>query len=48
MYNNPVIIWTNDGLVYWGIYASLGRNELKGDKQLLQQYNVPLGHNESG
>ena len=22
------IIWTNDGLVYWGIYASLGLNEL--------------------
>ena len=21
------IIWTNDGLVYWGIYASLGLNE---------------------
>ena len=22
------IIWTNDGLVYWCIYASLGLNEL--------------------
>ena len=22
------IIWTNDGLVYWRIYASLGLNEL--------------------
>ena len=22
------IIWTNDGLVYWRIYASLGFNEL--------------------
>ena len=26
--NRPqAIIWTNDGLVYWGIYASLGLNE---------------------
>ena len=23
------IIWTNDGLVYWRIYASLGLNELR-------------------
>ena len=23
------IIWTNDGLVYWRIYASLSLNELK-------------------
>ena len=23
------IIWTNDGLVYWRIYASLGHSELK-------------------
>ena len=22
------IIWTNDGIVYWGTYASLGLNEL--------------------
>ena len=22
------IIWTNDGIVYWCIYASLGLNEL--------------------
>ena len=22
------IIWTNDGLIYWGIYASLSLNEL--------------------
>ena len=22
------IIWTNDGLAYWRIYVSLGRNEL--------------------
>ena len=27
------IIWTNGGLVYWRIYASLGLNELK------SQYN---------
>ena len=24
----PAIIWTNDGLVYWHIYATLDRNEL--------------------
>ena len=24
------IAWTNNGLVYWRIYASLGLNELKG------------------
>ena len=23
------IIWTNDGIVYWRIYASLGLNELR-------------------
>ena len=25
------IIWTNDGIVYWRIYASLGLNELKNE-----------------
>ena len=29
------IVWTNDGLVYWHIYASLGHNELNEDFQLL-------------
>ena len=24
-------IWTNDGLIYWRIYAPLGLNELKGE-----------------
>ena len=27
-YMEQAIIWTNDGLVYWRIYASLGPNEL--------------------
>ena len=27
------IIWTNDGLFYWGIYASLGLNELTPHRQ---------------
>ena len=28
-YRRQAIIWTNDGLVYWCIYASLNLNELR-------------------
>ena len=27
----PAIIWTNDGLLYWCMYASVGLNELSND-----------------
>ena len=30
--DNLAIIWNNDGIIYWRIYASLGLNELKSSK----------------
>ena len=33
-----VIIWTNNGLVWWCIYASLSLNELKDTSMRLQEY----------
>ena len=34
------IIWTNDGMVYWRIYASLGLNELTWDLEVMMVYVV--------
>ena len=34
------IIWTNDGLVFWRIYASLGLNELKSGSHSEAPFNL--------
>ena len=34
-FDDVIMIWTNGGLVYWRIYASLGCNELPVDHQSL-------------
>ena len=43
------IIWTNDGLVYWRVYASLGLNELKttevySDKIIVTNHKIASGY----
>ena len=32
--DKQTIIWTNDGFVYWHIYASLGHGELTNDNPI--------------